>query len=174
MWRSYYDKKPTKLYFQMAELLRTQYHLPFLRSELVAFDAARAAFVFKRGHNRKEYEQALPSLVSYYRRIRRVSREPFDIYRAADLELEWWIVHRERRSAAPGQLSLALAELQAELYGQDPQEFIDHARLRADAMTIRDDRAEQGGVTEADWQRIEELLRDSYASLHRAANTGGA
>ena len=106
--------------------------------------------------------------------IRAVSREPFDIFRAANLELEWWIVHRERRSAAPGQLELSLAELQAELYGQAPEDFAEHAQLRAEAMTIRDDQAEAGGVSAEDWRKIEQLLRDSWRSLHRAVNSGGA
>ena len=40
MWRSYYDKKPLKLYTQLAELLRSQYQFPFLKSYVVAFSAS--------------------------------------------------------------------------------------------------------------------------------------
>ena len=47
---------------------------------------------------------------------------------------------------------------------------MEHAALRAEAMLIRDDRAEQGGVTEEDWQRIDGLLRRSWRSLYRAVN----
>src|SRR5690349_6451145 len=60
MWRSYYAKKEVALYNQMTELLRSQYDLPFIRSNAVAYQAARAAFVFKRGQNRTDYEKALP------------------------------------------------------------------------------------------------------------------
>lgn len=42
MWRSYYDREPVKLFFQLAELLRRQFDLPFLRSHLAAFQAAKA------------------------------------------------------------------------------------------------------------------------------------
>src|SRR5215831_18861288 len=56
MWRSYYDKQPVRLFFQLAQVLRRQYRLPFLRSYVVAFYGARAAFVFKRGTRRSEYE----------------------------------------------------------------------------------------------------------------------
>src|SRR5437588_3788665 len=93
MWHSYYAKQQVKLYNQLTELLRTQYNLPFIRSNAVAYQAARAAFVFKGGHNRQEYERALPYIVSFYTAIRKVSDIPFDIDRASRLELEWWIIH---------------------------------------------------------------------------------
>jgi hypothetical protein len=47
----------------------------------------------------------------------------------------------------------------------------EHGRLRAEAMTIRDTRAEAGGVTEADWARIDALLHASWQSLHKAVNS---
>ncbi|HSO75098.1 MAG TPA: hypothetical protein VLU47_09680, partial [Blastocatellia bacterium] len=45
MWRSYYSKQQVKLYNQLTELLRSQYNLPLVRSNAVAYQAARAAFV---------------------------------------------------------------------------------------------------------------------------------
>jgi hypothetical protein len=168
MWRSYYDKQQVALYNQMTELLRTQYNLPLVRSNVVAYDAAKAAFVFKDGHNRAEYEKALPNLVSFYTSIRKVSDIPFDVDRAARLELEWWIIHRERHTHAPGDLDRALAELAAVLYRVPVERVAEHARLRAEAMTIRDNKAESGGVTEKDWAKIDELLHESWRSLKEA------
>jgi hypothetical protein len=169
-WRSYYDLKRLRLFGEMGELLRTQYGLPYLRSNVVAFHATRAAFVFKRGHGREDYEKALPSLVRYYAAIRRGSDIPFDVQRAAKLELEWWIVHREREHRAPEDLARALGELQAEIYKLPVESLMEHARLRAQAMVIRDTQARAGGVTDADWARIEELLRGSWHALHDAVN----
>ena len=170
MWKSYYSRERLKLYNQLTELLRTQYNLPFVRSNAVAYQASRAAFVFKDGHNRGEYERALPYLVKFYRSVRAVSDVPFDVDRAARLELEWWIIHRERASHAPGDLDRALADLPAELYGVPAERLMEHARLRAEAMTIRDTKADQGGVTEADWAKIDELLHASWKSLYKAVN----
>ena len=168
MWRSYYDRRRLALFFELAELLRTQYRLPFWRSNAVAFRAAKAAFVFKDGRRRADYERALPDLVSFYQSVREVSDTDFDVERAARLELEWWIVHRERKRHAPGDLARALADLQAEIYRAPPERFAEHARLRADAMEIRDTKAEQGGVAEDDWRRIDDLLHGSWRSLHAA------
>jgi hypothetical protein len=170
MWRSYYDKKELRLYNQMTELLRSQYNLPLIRSNAVAYQAARAAFVFKGGHKRQEYEKALPYLINFYTSIRKVSDIPFDIDRAAKLELEWWIVHRERDKHEPGDLARSLADLSAELYQMPAELFSEHARLRAEAMTIRDTKAESGGVTEADWAKIDSLLHDSWRSLFSVVN----
>jgi hypothetical protein len=171
MWRSYYSRERAKLFAQLAELLRTQYRLPFWRSNLVAYHAARAAFVFKSGRSHEDYERALFPLTLFYESIRAASDTPFDVERAARLELEWWIIHRERRSHAPGVLEGALADLQAELYRLPPDRFAEHARLRAEAMAVRDTKAEQGGVTEEDWSRIDELLHGSWRSLHAAVNS---
>lgn len=170
MWKSYYNRERVKLYNQMTELLRTQYNLPFIRSNAVAYQASRAAFVFKDGHNREEYERALPYLVNFYNSVRKVSDVPFDVDRTARLELEWWIIHRERKSHAPGDLERALADLPAEIYGVPAERLIEHAKLRAEAMTIRDDKAGQGGVTDADWAKIDELLHASWRSLYKAVN----
>jgi hypothetical protein len=171
MWRSYYSRERARMFWQLGELLRTQYRLPLWRSNAVAFRAAKAAFVFKDGHSRADYERALPDLVSFYRSIREVSDTDFDVERAARLELEWWIVHRERRVHAPGDLERALADLQAELFRVPAERLSEHARLRAEAMEIRDTKAEQGGVTEEDWRRIDELLHRSWRSLHAAVNS---
>lgn len=170
MWRSYYSRQRVKLFNEASELLRTQYRLPFFRSNTVAFRAAKAAFVFKDGHNRAEYERALPDLIKFYAWIREVSDTPFDIDRAAKLELEWWIIHRERAQHAPGDLDRALAELQAEIFQIPADRLMEHARLRAEAMKIRDEKAAAGGVTEEDWRKIEELLRASWSSLLKAVN----
>ena len=62
MWRSYYEKKRFKLLWQMSTLVRKQFHAPFWRSFPMACRAAKAAFVFKDGHNRADYAKALPPL----------------------------------------------------------------------------------------------------------------
>lgn len=168
MWRSYYSRERFRLFRQLSELLRTQYRLPFLRSNLTAYHAAKSAFIFKDGKSRADYEKALPSLISFYTELRKVSNIEFNVERAARLELEWWIIHRERDKYQPADLERALAELAAEIYRVPADKMMEHARLRAEAMKIRDTKAEQGGVTEEDWQKITELLRASWQSLSGA------
>jgi hypothetical protein len=170
MWRSYYAKHRLKLFNQLVHLLRRQYHMPVLRSYVVGFHAAKAAFLFKRGARRNDYERALPDLVAYYRAILNDSHAGFDAERAAALELEWWIVHRERLRYPDGELDRALANLAAEVYRLPAHLFDEHARCRAEAMIIRDDAAERGRVTELEWKRIYDLLSLSWHSLWHAVN----
>jgi hypothetical protein len=171
MWRSYYDKQQVRLFNQLGELLRSQYNMPLIRSNRVAYHAAKAAFIFKKGKQRSDYEKALPDLVEFYSAVRAISDTPFDVNRVAALELEWWIIHRERAKHAEGDLARSLAELQAEIYHVPVEKLLEHGRLRAEAMTIRDNRAEAGGVSEADWQKIDELLHRSYHSLLAAVKS---
>lgn len=168
MWRSYHDGESAQLFFQLAELLRTQLQFPFLRSYRTAYFAAKAAFVFKDGKNRRDYEQALPYLESYFGGIRGIGSLEFNVQRAARLELEWWIIHRERDRNPPGALDRACAEAAAALYQVSADSTVEHGRLRAAAMIIRDARAESGNVSEKDWMLIESLLRECYRSLQRA------
>jgi hypothetical protein len=62
---------------------------------------------------------------------------------------------RPATSTAPSQPS------RPEIFRVPADRFTEHARLRAAAMETRDARAEQGDVTEEDWQRIDELLHGS-------------
>jgi len=171
MWRSYYEKQRLQLFNQLSETLRTQYHMPLVRSNQVAYYAANAAFTFKQGHGRSDYEKALPDLVKFYGGIRKMSDIPFEVDRAARLELEWWIIHRERARHAPEDLAKALAELQAAIYQIPVDRLMEHGQLRAEAMTIRDAKAESGGMKEEDWAKINELLRRSWGSLEKAVKT---
>lgn len=171
MWRSYYERRRVSLFMQLGELLRTQYRFPYWQSHRVAFSAARAAFRFKDGRSRADYERAVPDLRDFYHAIRQASDVPFDTERVARLELEWWIVHRERAKYQEGDLARALAEVAAEIYRVPVERMSEHGRLRAEAMTVRDTRAESGGVTEADWSRIDALLHASWQSLHKAVNS---
>ncbi|MFN0087687.1 MAG: hypothetical protein ACKVX9_20015 [Blastocatellia bacterium] len=172
MWRSYYAKEHVRLFNQLSELMRRQYQMPFATSNAVAYQATRAAFVFKEGRKREDYERALPYLVKFYQAIREGSDIPFDAEKAAKLELEWWIIHRQRAQHGADDLDRALAELPAEIYQLPADRLRKHARLRQEAMTLRDKRAEAGGVSEADWKKIEDLLRESWQALWEEANKG--
>jgi hypothetical protein len=169
MWRSYYEKKPVRLFWQLAGGLRQQFHAPFWRSFILGFQASKAAFDFKKGKTRLDYQKTLPDLVSYYESIQALSTEQFDVPNVAKLELEWWIVHRQRERYSYADLANALVQTSAALYRQPPVSFVTYGRLRADAMRLCDDvRHRPGGATEADWLHIEEVLNQAWGSFHQA------
>jgi hypothetical protein len=172
MWRSYYERRPLPLFFQLTHLLRTQYGMRFLKSNYASYEATRAAFVFKKGHGRKDYELALPYLIKYFKSIRSSGNIPFDVNRAAKMELEWWIIHREHKWHPATDLYAALAAVQSEIYQMPAQKFQEHAQFRGDAMLLRDTLAEKGGVSKENWSRINRFLDRSWTSLWRTVNQG--
>jgi hypothetical protein len=170
MWRSYYSRERVRLFREATELLEKQYHLPFWRRQLVAYRAAKSAFVFKDGKSREDYEKALPDLEKFYGEIRNISTTDFDPTQAGRLELEWWIVHRERAKYKEGDLARALAVAASAVYNVPAEQLMEYGDLRAKAMEIRDNQAEAGGVSEEDWKKIDDLLHGSWQSLHTAVN----
>jgi hypothetical protein len=173
MWRAYYERRPVLLFFELSHMLRTQFGFPPLRSILGAVHASRAAFVFKDGKSRSDYENALPMLREYFSEIHRTGNIDFDVQRAASAELEWWIVHRERGKFPGDALGKACAEAASILYDIPPGSALDHGRLRAAAMVVRDTCAASGGVSDENWREIETLLVSCYESLHRGIVPAG-
>ncbi|AUD07421.1 hypothetical protein [Spirosoma pollinicola] len=173
MWRSYYDKNPALLFWQLAGGLRQQFHAPFWRSFGLAFLATKAAFAFKEGQSQADYQRALPSLITYYEAIQKLTVERFDVKKVAALELDWWIIHRQRDRYSYNDLATALEKTSAALYNQPIVQFTAYARLRADAMRLCDEAGRPpGGATEASWHAIEQKLDLAWSSLHKVV--GGA
>ena len=168
MWESYYARQRLRLFCQLAALARSQGDCSRLASYRLAYRAARAAFVFKRGKDRADYAQALPTLEKLFRALGRVHHLSFDPKRAAALELEWWIIHRERASRQPGELEAALAAAAAEVYGITAEQAMGYAGKRAEAMAWRDTKAAAGPLTAADWTAVRERLQESWQSLWNA------
>lgn len=171
MWRSYYGRDQVRLFSQLSELLESEFRFPLWRRQRVAFYAAKAAFIFKDGKNRADYEKALPDLKKFYEEIRDVSLTDFNADEAARSELEWWIVHRQRdRHRSIHDLASALADSAAVVYGVRPEALEEYGDLRAEAMEIRDNTQAAGGVTEEDWEHIDYLLHRSWGSLYKAVH----
>jgi hypothetical protein len=166
MWRSYYDRRPVKLFFQLAEVIRSQYGAPFWRSLAMAFLAGKAAFVFKDGKNRTEYNKALPELEGYFGYLSNLGKTPFDVKKVAQLELEWWIVRREKDRFTPADWERLLAEEAGLLFHLPADRFRKHAHYRTEAMLYRDTHNDR--MTEADWQHVRQLLNESWMVFHQA------
>jgi hypothetical protein len=166
MWQSYYEKKPLLLFWQLARITRRQANASFWRSVLLAYYAAKAAFVFKDGKNRQDYQRALPPLRRYYEQLFALSNRPFDIERAAQTELEWWVVRRERDAHPPRKWTELQARVTATLYGLPPEKFEKYSQLRTQAMLYRDKQGD--AMQEADWKIIKQMLTRSWTELNKA------
>jgi hypothetical protein len=113
----------------------------------------------------------------FYRLVSRRHREPFDPHRAAELEVEWWRVHREhqRENPAGGEQPLvaALAALYAYVYGAPEATVRPAAEQRALAMRYSDQWVREGcDLASPLVEQARAALVRSYAALlaavHRA------
>lgn len=166
MWRSYYEKKKLKLFFQSASLMREEFHFPFWRSHVAAYYAAKAAFIFKDGKDRDDYEKALPYLKKYFSRINAISTVSFNTDSAAKTELGWWIIRRERDKHPPSEWEEWLAATASVMYHLPAGSFKEYAKLRVQAMLLRDDKGDS--ITEDDWKRINAILLKAWESFAAA------
>jgi hypothetical protein len=91
--------------------------MPIRHVERRGLSGAKAAFVFKEGKKREDYEKALPYLIKFYQSVRDGSGHfVVTSIRRQNWKLEWWIVHTSARARhEPGELDRALAELPAEI-----------------------------------------------------------
>lgn len=166
MWRSYYEKKPLKLFFQSAKLMRKEFHFSFWRSHRVAYYAAKAAFVFNDGHTRTDYEKALPYLTKYSSLIDNISTTSFNVDSAAATELEWWIIRRDREKHPPAEWENWLTATASVMYHLPAESFKEYANLRVQAMLLRDEKG--NSITEQDWKQINEILVKAWQSFANA------
>jgi hypothetical protein len=169
MWRSYYEKKPVKLFTQSAQLMRDMFHLSFWRSYLVSYYTAKAAFVFKDGHSRNDYEKAFPYLEKYYQHINSISKTPFNADSAARSELEWWIIRRYRQEHPPAEWEKYISQTSAIVYHIPAEKFKDYAHLRVQAMLLRDQK--DSAITVKDWQQINQLLISAWRAFGKTIHS---
>src|SRR5437667_353927 len=87
------------------------------------------------------------------------------VWIAVDL---WRPVSQNLRQFDPEEVARLDTDMWRSYY--DRERFAEHARYRAEAMVLRDHRAEANGASESDWQTIHGLLRHSWTSLWHALN----
>jgi hypothetical protein len=87
-------------------------------------------------------EAARASMLRFYRLVLAHSDLDFDPDRAAELEVRWWRIHRERQredAASRAELETALVDLYCEVYSAPRDPMRAAAHWRAEAMDLSDD-----------------------------------
>jgi hypothetical protein len=185
-WETYYRRKWAAFLVASVRLVRGAFGMPWPATLKGAWLVLRA--------NQKwapvpdnDPAAARRLMADFYRLL--IANQPslFDPERAAELEVEWWRVHRARQqapqqrrgSATPrggGQESFdslvdALVAVYEHVYGADPGELRRAAELRAEAMDVSDAWV-AAGCDPADPQLAREraLLVRSYAALLAAVH----
>jgi hypothetical protein len=169
MWRDYYSHDYKTLATRLYALYHDVYRFSPADSARLAVYSGKAAELFQPTTNRAEARVALPMLVSYYTLLRDHGGESFDPAHAAEIELDWWQLRREK--ATPEHYGNVIAEVDEEIFKVHNEHVTKSAQIRAAMMRYRDDRRD-GAMQPEDWQHIEENLIESYRELKAGVARG--
>ncbi|HVN16035.1 MAG TPA: hypothetical protein VMT73_09880 [Anaerolineales bacterium] len=166
---AYYQKDWLKLLCVSVGLVKESFALSLWQAIYGAYLIARAEIAFA-----PFPDNDIPKTESYvkrfYRFIKNVHGEDFDVEHAAKLEVNWWSVHRKLFGNPENQeLVEALANLYAEAYGIPVEKVQDAARLRALGMLYSDQWVNAGKPENSPLlTQEEETLLQSYVALKEA------
>src|SRR3954470_14847894 len=168
-WETYYRRKWGAFLVASVGLVRSAFRMSWPRTLVGAWLVLRANQVWAPFPD-NDPDKARALMRRFYSLLREPGVNPF---RAAELEVEWWRVHREhQREQGSGEaLVRALQDLYAYSYSVPPDDVRLAAALRAEAMDVSDAWVE-AGCDPADPQLAQEraLLARSYAALLAAVH----
>jgi hypothetical protein len=169
MWRHYYEKSYVRLGADLFLASHGQYGFSPWDSVRMAWHAAKAARLTQPSQPRAQaFAVGIPPLVKYYEVIQKATGSPWKPEEMAPLELEWWVMRREK--ATWPQYGETISQLTAMTY-QIPIERVREAcLLRAEMMDYRDQRR-NGGMKPEDWEHISKELGISWQMLKTAVTT---
>lgn len=168
MWRSYYNLNHDffGLFLRALKLVKNQLRFSWYVTIRLAYYAGRAAVDYRLKKGKENYPRTLRSLIKFFKTISTNCIKPFDYKRAAELELEWWDIHRYPDKYKKT-LEQSLAENMAVIYGVDASRLKGYGHNRASALLLLN----QKGVKHKSLpykKKIAELLEESWRSLYSA------
>jgi hypothetical protein len=166
---AYYRKDWLKLLRVSVGLVKESFGLSWLQAAYGAYLVARAEIAFAPFPD-NDVPGAEAYMRRFYRFIKNIHKEDFDVARAAQLEVNWWSVHRKLFGNSENQeLVEALTGLFAEAYGINPAKVRAAARQRAQGMLYSDLWVNAGKPADSPLlTQEEEALLQSYSKLKEA------
>lgn len=171
-WEAYYDRNWPRAFRLMVQLNREEFHMPFLTAIAGALDIVRASIAFAPVDN--DISTAKEHLRRYYQKARRATPIKASAQALAELEMDYWVVHRQlaiERMKQPdldntGPMVESLVNLHAALFGASPEATRRSAELRAQAAKAVDRITGRYSTdVENDWRQVESYLQQAYRAL---------
>jgi hypothetical protein len=172
-WVGYYLRQWPQVLRASIGLVRLGFGLDWLRTLHGAWLVLRANQLwapFPDNHP----GQAQACMRRFYALVRLTYGEPANPAKAAELEVDWWRVHREVQhepGAVPDELIDALTRLYCYLYGEPEAELRPAAVHRARAMELSDQWVKEGCLPDSPLLPLEHAaLVRAYAALLAAVH----
>jgi hypothetical protein len=166
-WRAYYDHNWPRMLYLLLALCQEQFRIPFPVSLLAAYYIVRASAGWVAVDHDAKPILALHE--KFYRIAGRYSGLKFDPRKVAALEEQYWDVHR-RLSGKPDKTEFinTMIDLHSATFGITPAQARESAELRVLANNTVDLITSKTSTDpEADWQKLEEYLRQCYRSIEQ-------
>lgn len=172
-WVTYYRREWLKFLRAAVDLTRHTFGLPWRASVYGAWLVLRANMQWAPKDN--DPVGAKLTMQRFYALVKHHYGEGYDPLVAADLEVEWWRVHRLHQYGRDGvdeeALVNALASLYAYVYGRDKHEMRRAAEERAAAMRFSDRWVSEGHHLPSPLvDEVQAALVRSYAALLSAVH----
>jgi hypothetical protein len=171
-WEAYYDRNWPRAFRLMVQLNREEFHMPLLLAIAGALDIVRASIAFAPVDN--DTLKATEFLRRYYDKARRRVHIGVDARTLANLEMDYWIIHRKLAIERMKQPDLdnispmveSLANLHAALFGASTEATLRSAELRAlAAKTVDRITGRYSTDVSDDWRKVESYLQQAYRAL---------
>ena len=170
-WVAYYQRKWFRLLRLLIGLIRSTFGLSLLQAIYISVPSTRAQIAFAPQDNDVPGAEAF--MRRFYEFVKSVHHENFDPTEAAQLEVNWWVVHRKYfgQSDDPEVIE-AVAKLYASVYQVPIERVREAAYHRAQAMIYSDAWVQSERDPNSPLlKQEEEALFESYAALREAVST---
>ena len=172
LWVTYYRREWARFLVLSMRVVRSTFGMDWIRTVHGAWLVLRANQLWAPGHS--DPEGARRCMSRFYGLLRLTYGEPASPAHAAELEVNWWAVHRaaqQQEGQDAKSLVSALAKLYAYAYGTDEEAVRPAAEHRATAMDISDRWVAEGCALDSPLLPAEraELIR-SYSALLAAVH----
>jgi hypothetical protein len=168
-WRAYYEHAWLKLLRLLVAICQEQFRIPFPQSLVAAYYMTRASAAWVAVDHHAEKVRRLHE--RFYQIARQHSGLDFDPARAAELEEQYWDVHRRlamARQTDKTEFIETMVGLHSVIFGITPEQARESAELRVLANNTVDGITSKTSTDpEADWAKLEEYLRQCYRSILR-------
>lgn len=167
-WRAYYEREWFQVLRLIVGLCQQEFHIPFPMSLLAGYYTARASAAWVPVDH--DEQKVLSYLRKFYRVARRYSGLQFDPEHVAQLELQYFDVHRRLVGAEDkSEFVEIMVQLHSAIFGLPPVAVRESAEWRVRAADVVDLITDKLSTNvEEDWARLEEYLRCCYRSLQLA------
>ena len=176
-WEAYYDRNWVRAFLLLVKLNREAFHMSLPTALSAALDTVRATIAFAPLEG-NDIRGATQYLVRFFEKARRSMDIEADADQLAELEMDYWIVHRRlaiQRLQAPDvdniePMIASLTRLHVALFKGSPEAMRRSAEWRARAAeTVDRITGNYSDDVASDWERVESYLCNAYRTIQRDA-----